>query len=117
MNKFLIYCNQEIFLFNRATKSIVLPVNKSAQAIITSINPSENANQAITFISQKGTTPANHEILVIEKKPHKAIYIHPNIPEKNVFEKTQFAFLYQISDVFSVISAGVNMCINNNYKK
>ena len=85
--------------------SSALPVNNSAHAIITKINPKENANQAMIFTIQNGTF-CNHDILVIENVAHKAIYIHANNQETHVVENFACAFFSQISKAFAVISAG-----------
>lgn len=85
--------------------SSALPVNNSAQAIITKINPKEKASQAIIFIIPKGTF-CNHVILVIENVAHKAIYIHANNQETHVVENFACAFFSHTSRTFAVISAG-----------
>ncbi len=104
----------DIFLFTSAIISKALPVKSSAPAIITKISPNEKASQATIFISPKGEF-CNHDILVIEKVAHKAMYIPANIPETKVWENGACAFFSQRTMDFAVISAGDKRSIIQQY--
>lgn len=110
--RFLHICRVVIFLSNFEIINNEFHVNNSAHAIITSISHSEKVTQLINFIIPNGTTPFNHEILVIENTAQNAINIHANILDIIVFHVLLFVFCCQTSLALSVISNGVNDVIS-----
>jgi hypothetical protein len=99
-----------IFLSNFDIINSELPVNSSAQAIMTSIRPNENVIHEINFLIQNGVS-VSHEILVIENNAHRAMNIHANMLSRIIFQILLFVFCIHVSLNFSVISDGVRDAI------